>query len=293
MTMSQYVYINGKHYDSLKASVSVYDAGFLYGDGLFETLRGCKGSLFYLDLHLERLFGSMRALRYNPGFNREDVKKAVSGLIKVNNLEDSKIYIKIIVTRNRYENRFSFSDAVRPNLIIIAMLLVPYPEDFYKHGVAVYSSSIKRHALGNEIHRHKLLNYFDNIYAKNEAYANQSQEALFLTRDRIVLEGASSNIFTVKGDMLFTTPENMDILPGITRKAVIDLCKKHGIACSQRRLHYYNLLEADEVFLTSSVMGIMPVSKIDTHILERIKIPGIMTSFISGLYEEDTLNQHA
>ena len=70
MTMSQYVYINGKHYDSLKASVSVYDAGFIRR-WTFETLRGCKGSLFYLDLHLERLFGSMRALRYNPGFNRK------------------------------------------------------------------------------------------------------------------------------------------------------------------------------------------------------------------------------
>jgi branched-chain amino acid aminotransferase len=284
--MGQFIFINGKYRRVSAASIPVNDAGFLYGDGLYETFKSHNGYIFSIGMHIGRLFGSMQALGYNPDFSAEDIMRLVYGLLRVNRLDKCRAYIKIIVTRNSYENRFNFSYKIRPSLVIISNKLKPYPEIFYEKGIAVFSSSIKRNASGNELHRHKLLSYFENIYAKNEAYANQAQEAIFLTRDKVVLEGASSNIFAVKANKVFTTPLSQDILPGITRKTVLELCSEHKISYCEKRLHYFNLLEADEVFITSSIMGIMPVSKIDCHNINEGSAPGIITGVLSGFYRD-------
>ena len=286
--MAEYIYINGRHYHSSKALISVNDAGFLYGDGLYETMRSYNGNLFSFDLHLERLFSSMQQLGYNPDFSREYIKSETSKLLTANGLVDADSYIKIIVTRNNYEQRFSFSYLVKPSLIIIARRLNPYPQDFFNRGIAMQSSSIRRAPLGNDLYRHKLLSYFENIYAKNEAYANQAQEAFFMTKDRAVLEGASSNIFAVKGSRIYTAPLTQNILPGITRKIVLDLCRVNKIAFCEKRLHYYNLMEADEIFITSSIMEIMPVRKVDVHDVNNDRVPGRMTRIISDLYKNRT-----
>ncbi len=284
--MGQFIFVNGRYRRSRAASIPVNDAGFLYGDGLYETFKSHNGYIFSIGMHVGRLFASMQALGYNPDFSAKDVIKSVYGLLRVNRLDKCQAYIKIIVTRNSYENRFHFSYKIRPSLLIIANKLKPYPEIFYEKGIAVFSSSIKRNAAGNELHRHKLLSYFENIYAKNEAYANQAQEAIFLTRDKVVLEGASSNIFAVKANKVFTTPLSQDILPGITRKTVLELCREHKIPYCEKRLHYYNFLEADEVFITSSIMGIMPVSKIDCYNINEGSAPGIITGVLSGFYRD-------
>lgn len=286
--MAEFIYINGRHYRSSHALISVNDAGFLYGDGLYETLRGYSGNLFAFDMHLERLFSSMQQLGYNPDFNREDIKNATHKLLSANGLLNADSYIKIIVTRNSYEKRFAFSYSIKPCLVIIARTLTPYAAEFYENGIDVFSTSIRRPAVGNDMYRHKLLSYFENIYAKNEAYSNQAQEAFFMTRDRAILEGASSNIFMVKDSKVFTTPLSQNILPGITRKTVIDICRDYKIAISEKRLHYYNLMEADEIFITSAIMEIMPVRKVDSHKISNAKMPGTVTKTISDIYKSKT-----
>ena len=256
--MNEYIFINNIYTDSKKALFPISsDCGFVFGDGLFETMKARNGNIPSFDLHLDRLFSSMLQLRYN---------------------------IKIVVTRSSYGHKLIFDPKSKPGLIIFAKKLMGYPDDFYKTGVNVFTCSIKRNAFGNDIYRHKLINYFENVLAKNEAAANQAQEALFTTRDKVVLEGAASNLFTVKGGKVFTPPLTQNILPGITRQLVIDICHKNKIKFAEKRIHYFNLLEADEVFLTNSIMEIMPVKRVDSYAVGLGAVPGPLTAKIHKLY---------
>ncbi|MCG2789217.1 MAG: aminotransferase class IV, partial [Actinomycetia bacterium] len=186
-------FINGKFISSSNAKISLDDAGFLYGDGIFETLRGYKGKPFKLDEHIARLLSSLKQLRYNPHFDKTYIKTAVRRLLSKNRLSQTGAYIKIIVTRNRYGQRFHYDLQIKPNLIIIAKKLDPYPDDYYKNGIKIATSDLKRSAIGGSLYKFKLLNYFENIYVRNEAYSKQSLEGIFLTRDRLILEGSMSN----------------------------------------------------------------------------------------------------
>ena len=281
--MFGYIFINGRLIIENKAKIHVRDRGFLYGDGLFETLRSYKGFIFMLDAHLQRLFHSLKVLKYKIYFDKEYIENAVNKTVKKNNLSAGDTYIKIIVTRGIHRGELHFDKYYKPNLIIIADSLAPYPEDDYTKGINIISSSIIRQAIGSPIYSHKLLNYFENIFAKDEAHYNGAQEAIFLTRDHLVLEGASSNIFYIKRNMLYTPPLTQNILPGITREVVIDICNENRIKVRQKKIHYRDIIEADEVFKTSSVAGIVPVRKIDRFIITR-EIPGKITARLMKLY---------
>ena len=286
--MPELVYFNGKYLNARNAKVPVSNVGFLYGDGLFETFRSYGGELYTVDRHLERLFFSLQILKYNTQFSAKDVRENIQTLLRRNNLLKKDAIIKIIVTRNAYVDRFKFDFWEKPNLIIIASKYKGYPDSCYKKGMKLKSSSIRRIALGNDLYRYKMLNYFENIYAKNEAFDNEADEAVFFTKDRVILEGASSNIFIVKRNRILTPSSNLNILPGITRQLIIEICKKYGIRCSERKLHYYNIIEADEMFITNSIMEVMPVTSFDDYKIGDGKIPGFMTSRLSKLYR-DTL----
>ncbi|MBM3707415.1 MAG: hypothetical protein FJW69_03595 [Actinobacteria bacterium] len=286
--MKNYIFVNGKYLSSNKAFIPVTDAGFLYGDGLFETLRSYKGHIFTFDKHLERLFISLKSLKYNPHFNSSLVKFETIKLIEMNGLLNTDAFIKIIVTRSEYTDRFKFDFWGKPNLVITASSYKPYPESYYENGIKIVSSSIKRNAVGNELYKYKMLNYFENIFARNEAYINGGQEAIFLTPDKIVLEGATSNIFYIKNGRVFTPPITQNILPGITRENVIEICRINKLKFSEKRLHYFNLLEADEIFMTNSLMEIMPVKQVDAYKITNGSVPGDITKKIMKFYEKIT-----
>lgn len=284
--MNGFIYFSGNYLNASRASIPIDNVGFLYGDGLFETILYSSGKVCAFDLHIERLLTSLGVLKYNTDFTAEDIKSITNKLLKKNNLLKKDAIIKIIVTRKPYIDSFKFDFWKKPDLIILTKRLKGYPESYYSNGIVLKSSSIKRNASGNELYRHKMLNYFENIYAKNEAYDNEAHEAVFLTKDRVILEGASSNIFVVKNNRVLTPSSNQNILPGITRQIVIDTCKGNKIRCSERKLHYFNVLEADEMFITNSVMGVMPVRKFDTYDIGNGMVPGPVTNRISKLYSQ-------
>lgn len=281
--MSQ-IFINGKFFTGSRAAVPVRDRGFLYGDGLFETLRSFKGSVFMLDPHLDRLLHSLKILKYNVSFDKGYIKEALKKTIAKNGLTARDAYIKIIVTRGTHNGELHFRGKHRATLIIIADALKEYPEKDYTGGIKIISSSIRRSSLGNPLYSHKLLNYFENLFAKDEAHHNEAQEAIFLTADHLVLEGASSNIFYVKRNTVYTPPLTQNILPGTTRQMVIDICTENRIRVRQVKIHYRDLTNADEVFKTSSIAGIVPVRKID-HFTLAGKVPGRITTEIMVLYK--------
>jgi branched-subunit amino acid aminotransferase/4-amino-4-deoxychorismate lyase len=284
--MTEYIFINNIYADAKKALSPISsDCGFLFGDGLFETMRARNGNIPAFGLHLDRLFSSMIQLRYNADFFTPEIIRSVAlKLLLKNNLLGTDAYIKIVVTRSSYGHKLIFDPKSKPGLIIFARKLKGYPDSFYKTGINVFTCSIKRNALGNDIYRHKLINYFENVSAKNEASANQAQEALFATRDKVVLEGATSNLFIVKDGTVFTPPLTQNILPGITRQLVIDICCKYKIKFAEKRIHYFNLLEADELFLTNSIMEIMPVKRVDSYDIGPGEVPGQLTAKILTSY---------
>ena len=281
--MFNHIFVNGKLLIESKAGIPVRDRGFLYGDGLFETLRSYKGFVFMLDSHLERLFHSLKILKYNLPFDKEYIKEALKKTINKNNLAGKDAYIKIIVTGGIHSGELHFRGRYRANLIIITDILNTYPERDYTEGINIASSSIRRSSIGNPLYFHKLLNYFENIFAKDEAHYNEAQEAIFLTKDHLVLEGASSNIFYVKGNTVYTPPLTQNILPGITREVVIDICNENRIKVRQKKIHYRDIINADEAFKTSSIAGIVPVKKIDRFALAG-EIPGGITARLMESY---------
>lgn len=281
--MFEYTYINGRLFPSIKAKIPVNDRGFLYGDGVFETMRSYRGNIFMFSLHLDRLFNSLKALKFNLNFDKGNIKEAVSKALLKNRLHKGDAYIKIMVTRGEHRGDFHFSSKYRPSVIIITKKLKPYPVELYSNGVDIISSTISRSAMGNSIYVHKLMNYFENLYAKNEAYSKGAYEAVFLTRDKLVLEGATTNIFMANGNTVYTPPLTQNILPGVTRSVVIALCRDNGIRIREKKLHYRDLIAAGEVFLTNSVAEIMPVKKVDIHCVRK-PVPGDMASSLINLY---------
>lgn len=282
-------FINGGFVSGSNARISIDDAGFQYGDGVFETVRSYKGKPFKLEEHIGRLFSSLKELRYNPYFDKTYIKSAIYELLSKNKLSQNDSYIKIIVTRKGYGEKFHYDLQIKPGLIIIAKKLDPYPDEYYKNGIKIITSNLKRSAIGGDLYKFKLLNYFENIYVRNEAYRNQSFEGIFTTRDRLVLEGSMSNIFYIKNGTVFTPPLTQNILPGITRQVIINLCRENNIKISERRIHYFDIIKADEIFLSNSIMEIMPVREIDIHKVES-KTPGPVTYRLSGLYKKETEN---
>jgi D-amino acid aminotransferase len=283
------IFINDRFVSGNNARISINDTGFQYGDGVFETVRSYKGKPFKLEEHIGRLFSSLKELRYNPHFDKAYIKSVIYELFSKNKLSQNDSYIKIIVTRNGYGEKFHFDWRIRPNLIVIAKKLNPYPDEYYKNGIKIITSNIKRSAIGNDLYKFKLLNYFENIYVRNEAYRNQSFEGIFLTKDHMVLEGSMSNIFYVKNNTVFTPPLTQNILPGITRQVIIDICRENNIKISERRINYFDIIKADEIFLSNSIMEIMPVREIDIHKVKS-NVPGSVTYRISGLYKKEIEN---
>lgn len=282
--MAKYVFVNGRLVLESKASISIKDRGFLYGDGLFETIRSYDGYVFMLDCHIDRLFSSLRALGYRINFDRAYICSSLQSTLKANKLDKKDAYIKIIVTRGIYGGKLFFDCSLVPNIVIIVDTLSPYPQEYYREGIKIVSSSIRRDPFRNQLYAHKLLNYFENVFAKNEAHNLGAVEAIFLTRDHLVLEGATSNIFLVKGDTVYTPPLTQNILPGITRDVVIKICNENKIKLKQRKVHYFDIIDGDEVFITSSIMEIMPVRKIDGHTVGS-EIPGCYTKKLMELYK--------
>jgi len=131
------------------------------------------------------------------------------------------------------------------------------------------------------------MSYFDNLYEKDRAHLQGAFESVFLTRDKLVLEGSTTNIFMIKRNTVYTPPLTQNVLPGITRKVVLDLCRLNRIKAWERKIHYHDLINADEAFLTNSIAEVIPVRKIDVHRLEG-RIPGEITSRLMSLYRIGT-----
>ncbi|HHT9127010.1 MAG TPA: aminodeoxychorismate lyase [Candidatus Brocadiia bacterium] len=287
--MNYLIYLNGKTVPENEACISIRDRGFLYGDGLFETIRAYNGNAFRLDAHLDRLFTSAKEFKIHLNYTPIQLRSAVQNLLTLNKLTDA--YIRITLSRGTPTNPKSQipnpKKGFQPTLVIETKPLTPYPQEYYKHGISIIVSKTRISASW-PLAAHKTLNFMNNILSREDANSKGAQEVLFLNTDGHVAECSVSNIFLVKNNEIITPSLTANILPGITRKTVLEVCKQNGIVAREELFNLERLIAADEVFLTNSLMEVMPVATIDKHSLS-LPVPGRLTKRIMEAYRKATL----
>lgn len=259
--MSPKIWIDGQVFDPADAKVSVYDHGFLYGDGVFEGIRVYNGRVFEADAHLDRLWDSAKSIRLTIPYAREQVRSAVEETIRASGFRDA--YIRLIVSRGAGYLGLSPTKCERPSVICIVDTISLYPKEIYENGMAVITSSWARPGANTLPPRVKSLNYLNNILAKIEANDAGVPEAIMLNADGNVAECTADNIFIVRKGQVQTPATHDGILEGVTRGLIIGLCGKLGVPCVEKTLQRHDLYVADECFLTGSAAEAIPVTRID------------------------------
>jgi len=256
--MSEIVYLNGSLIRRSQARISALDYGFLYGFGLFETMRAYGGQVFRLDSHLNRLARSAKIL--GLPIQALNLKGAVMDTIHANKLSDARVRITISIGEGGMVPEPSA--CTQPTVLILAGHYKPYPKQVYEKGFRAVVSSIRRNSQ-SPLSRLKSANYLENMLAKQEARAAGVDEAICLNEKGLLAEASMSNIFLVNDGILRTPGEESGILPGITREVVLELASQLDINTFEQDIRLDELFQAQEAFLTNSLMEIMPLTEID------------------------------
>jgi len=272
------VYLNGKLVDKKDAKVSVFDHGFLYGDGVFEGIRAYNCLVFKLKEHIDRLYESAHTIMLDIPLTKKEMINAVIKTLKANRLKDA--YIRIVVSRGEGDLGLDPRKCKgNETVVIITDKITLYPKKLYEEGMEIITVPTIRNlpeALNPQI---KSLNYLNNILAKIEAINCGYEEALMMDHLGYIAECTGDNIFVVKKGELYTPPQCMGTLRGITRDTVLEIAKKLKIPTHEHVLTRHELYISQECFLTGTAAEIVPVVKIDGRKIGEGK-PGKITKLI-------------
>lgn len=252
------VWLNGEILPVDEARLSVTDHGFLYGYGLFETLRAYQGHPFLLDEHLARLARGLQKLAID--IDIAEIRQAVGETLTANEIREGRV--RITVSAGEGGMVPDQSTCRRPTRLVLAGEYRPPSEEVYLKGYSAVISSVVRQSR-DPLAALKSSAYLPYIYARNEARRAGADEAIMLTEKGLLSEASMSNIFMVSGGVLVTPGESGGILPGITRRRVIELAEKMGVRTQQGEVNPARLYAAAEVFLTNSLLEIMPLTAVD------------------------------
>lgn len=284
--MKRFVYINGAIVSAQRACVSVFDRGFNYGDGLFETLRAVDGVPAFMNEHLKRLKSGMSLIgmprKALCAFEIDLRDGAVEKLLLENKLIMGEAYLKIIVTRGVDPAGHLPSPGAPPTVIITAK---PLDQNLIDRARAKGFSAVTTEAFAPVMPGVKTLNYLPNVLARVEAGKKGADEAIFVTKESLVTEGTSTNVFVFKDGVLITPPLggklHKGVLPGITRAAVLRIARSLRFPFKEAAVTLTGLQAADEAFLTNSILGIVPLVKLDSR-----KIGSGRPGFATSLFQE-------
>lgn len=274
------VYFNGNVTEE-KVVISPIDRGFLYGDGVFETMRSYGGKAFRQEEHLKRLFHSAEVISLKIPYTISQLEDAISETLSANKLSDA--YIRITVSRGEGIGLIPPSSP-GGNLLIVVQEVPLFPEKWQIDGLSGVVVKIKKDSL-SPLFSIKSLNYLPNILAMIEAQARNADEGVILNSDCLVSSATASNIFLVSGEKLLTPSLKSNILPGITRQVVIEIAQRLGYEACETEIKKEELLGVNEIFLTSSVREIVPLTSIDGASIGRGKI-GEITKRITCAYRD-------
>jgi len=285
------VLLNGELIPAEAARLSAFDAGLTHGAGLFETFRAYHGVPFRLSAHRERLAASAQALSLPAPPERDPLATEVSRLLEVNGLRDARMRLTFtpgstrIATVSQSAGALNPADdeSFHPTLLLTAARMDALPGAAAGGGMIVCISSFRQQA-GDPIAGHKTLSYLPRLLGQREAQRKRCGEALWFTPQNRLAEGSMSNVFLVRDGRLLTPPLDTPVLPGVTRAVVLELARSAGVAVEERPLDINDLLGANEVFLTNSVMELMPVLAIERHAVGDEK-PGNVTKSLHEAYQ--------
>lgn len=282
--MELLVYLDGKFVPESEAKISVFDHGFLYGDGVFEGIRAYDGKVFRLREHIDRLYDSAKAINLEIPLSKEEFEKIILETLRRNKLRDA--YIRPIVSRGVGDLGLDPRKCKKPTIIVITKPWGKLYGDLYSKGLKAVTVAVRRNSFDALPPNIKSLNYLNNVLAKIEANVKGGDEAIFLDRNGYVAEGSGDNIFVVKRGKI-TTPPTINNLRGITREVVIEIINRLGIPFCEANLGLYDLYTADEVFVTGTAAEVAPIVEIDGRIIGDGK-PGKITKRIMEEFEKVT-----
>ena len=259
--MSRIIYLNGQYVPEEEAKISVFDHGFLYGDGVFEGIRSYKGRVFRLDEHLVRFYDSAKSILLTIPESYEEMKEAILQTIRANKLQDA--YIRAVVSRGKGDLGLDPRKCEKPTTVIIASSISLYPQELYEKGLSVITVATRRNAPDALDPQIKSLNYLNNILVKIEANRAGVMEAVMLNAQGYIAEGTGDNIFIVKKKQVITPPSYVGALPGITREVIMELAAAAGYTVLERPFTRHELYVADECFLTGTAAEVIPVIEVD------------------------------
>lgn len=278
------IYVNGKFVPAEEAAVSVFDHGFLYGDGVFEGIRAYGGRVFRLEEHVRRLFDSAQAIMLCIPLTQEEMSEKIRETLRKNNLKDA--YIRPIVTRGVGDLGLDPNKCSHSTVLIISTEWGAMYGNLYEVGLTAVTVTVRRNSPDALPPNTKSLNYLNNIMAKIEANIKGGNEAIILDAQGNLSEGSGDNIFIVKDRKIYT-PYTINNLKGITREAVIELARAAGYEVLERDLGLFDLYTGDEVFVTGTAAEVAPVTKVDGRIIGK-GTPGPITKELMAAFRELT-----
>jgi len=284
--MEELVYLNGSLIPHSEAKVSAFDHGFLYGYGLFETMRAYNGKIFLLGRHLKRLFSSAKLLGLDSVLANIDLEQACIDVLEANNLKDARV--RLTVTRGDAGAFPGTRQDSAASVLIAATSYTPLPAEAYEKGYKELISSFRRDS-GSLLSGLKSTAYLLSVLAKREAENAGLDEALLLNERGSIAEGSISNVFFVARGELVTPSVESGILPGITREAVLELAVSLKIRGVETDIRVEDLPRFDEAFLTNSVLEIMPLVTVRGKAGETVSFgsgkPGASTQRLMSAYQ--------
>ncbi|MDY6862764.1 MAG: aminotransferase class IV [Thermodesulfobacteriota bacterium] len=272
------IYINEKLFKNGDAKISVLDHGFLYGDALFETMKSYGKKIFRLDSHLKRLFNSLHIIKIKPPLNKEELKEAIYVTLKASRISDA--YIRVTISRGKGDTGIDPSSCRKPNVIIITKKYHPVFHKSYK--AIILDQRKNSHSI---LHRIKSANFLENILAKIAVREKGVDEGFFFNEEQFLAEGIISNIFVLNKDKILTPDLGCGILPGITREAVIELALNMRLNVEETKIKKDALFKAEEIFITNSLLEVMPVVRVNDISIGDEKA-GRITREIQKAYKE-------
>ncbi|WP_206879745.1 branched-chain-amino-acid transaminase [Alicyclobacillus mali (ex Roth et al. 2021)] len=281
--MASQVFLDGEFISSDAASVSVFDHGLLYGDGVFEGIRAYDGTVFRLKQHMDRLYRSAKSILLDIPYAKDELTDLVCETVRRNHLTSA--YIRLVVTRGSGDLGLNPYNCAKARVFIIAEQLLMFPKALYEQGIQAITAATRRMRSDVLNPKIKSLNYLNNILIKMEAMNAGANEAIVLNHEGYVVEGSGENIFIVRDGVLFTPPAYLGALEGITRQAVIDLAPSLGLEVKEEPFTQHDVYVADEVFLTGTAAEIVPVVGVDRRVVGE-GVPGPLTKRVHAAFQD-------
>ncbi|MGN7855220.1 branched-chain-amino-acid transaminase [Bacillus altitudinis] len=284
----QWIFLNDELVKKEDAKISVYDHGFLYGDGVFEGIRVYNGNIFRMKEHLDRLYDSARSIMLNIPYSLEELTEKMIHTVERNGLKDA--YIRLVVSRGAGDLGLDPNNCGRANTVIIVEPLAIFPKHLYETGIDIVTVPTRRNRPDVLSPKVKSLNYLNNILVRIEAHMAGVSEALMLNDQGYVAEGSADNVFIYKKGKLYTPPGYIGALEGITRNAIMEIAEDLGYEVKEEPFTRHDVYTAEEVFLTGTAAEVIAVVKVDGRIIGEGK-PGFHTNKLLEQFRERVVEE--